>query len=225
MINIDNLLIVAPHIDDETLGCGGTILKLKKKNKKISMILVSEANGYTEDKKILKKKERQVQQVKKFYRFDNFIRFDYPSSQIYKIDEKELINKFDRAIKKIKPDTIIMPFVNDVHSDHRIISKVLQSCIKIFRKKYIKTVLFCEIISETDHSILSCINGNFNPNLFINITSEFKKKIEIFKNFTTENGKHPFPRSVDSLTSLSKYRGSQCGHTYAEGFMISRIIS
>lgn len=224
MININNLLVIAPHIDDETLGCGGTLLKLKKLRKKISMILVSEASGYTKDKEILIKKEEQVQKVKKIYKFNNFIRFGYPSSQIYKIDEKELITKFDGIIKKIKPDTIIIPFINDVHSDHRIISNVVQSCVKIFRKEYVKTILFCEIISETDHSLSSSINGGFNPNLFIDVSKEFKKKIEIFKIFKTENGKHPFPRSLESLTSLLKYRGSQCNCNYAEAFMIVRTI-
>ena len=29
-----NILIIAPHPDDETLGCGGTLLKLRSKKKK-----------------------------------------------------------------------------------------------------------------------------------------------------------------------------------------------
>ena len=224
MIKFKNILVVAPHVDDETLGCGGAILKFKKDKKKVSMILVCEAHGYTQNKKILLEKEKQVKKVKKFYKFNNFLRFDYPSSKMYKVDEKILIDRFNEAIDKIKPDTIIIPFLNDAHSDHRIISKTIQSCVKIFRKKYIKTILFSEIISETDHAISTSVDNTFNPNLYIDISKTFKNKIKIFKTFKTENGTHPFPRSVGSLTALSKYRGSQCGCEYAEAFMIGRII-
>jgi len=224
MINLRNILIIAPHIDDETLGCGGTILKLKKNKKKVSMILVCESHGYTKNKKLLSEKEKQIQIVKKKYMFNKFLRFNYPSSKMYKVDERELIEKFNHAINEIKPDTIIIPFLNDAHSDHRIVSSALQSAVKIFRKKYIKTILYSEIISETDHAISSSVDKNFNPNLFIDISKTFKKKIQIFKTFKTENGKHPFPRSLDSLSALSKYRGSQSGCEYAEAFMAARII-
>jgi N-acetylglucosamine malate deacetylase 1 len=224
MININNLLIIAPHIDDETLGSGGTILKLKKLKKKVSMILVCESHGYTNNKKLLSEKERQIRKVKKKYLFNNFLRLNYPSSKMYKADEKELIQKLNYVIEKIKPDTIILPFFNDAHSDHRIISSAVQSAVKIFRKKYVKTILYCEIISETDHAISSSVDKNFNPNLYIDISKTFKKKMQIFKTFKTENGKHPFPRSFGSLEALSKYRGSQSGYEYAEAFMVARIL-
>ena len=35
---MNKILILSPHPDDETLGCGGTILKYKKKGWKIDII-------------------------------------------------------------------------------------------------------------------------------------------------------------------------------------------
>ena len=36
-----NILVVAPHPDDETLGCGGTLLKHKKEKDQIHWLIIT----------------------------------------------------------------------------------------------------------------------------------------------------------------------------------------
>jgi LmbE family N-acetylglucosaminyl deacetylase len=45
MINIKKVLVVASHPDDEILGCGGTLYKLKKKGVKISALFLSDGES------------------------------------------------------------------------------------------------------------------------------------------------------------------------------------
>ena len=38
------ILFISPHPDDESLGCGGTILKLKNKKSKIYWLIITDIN-------------------------------------------------------------------------------------------------------------------------------------------------------------------------------------
>ena len=111
---------------------------------------------------------------------------------------------------------IYIPFVGDPHSDHTITANAFNSCIKPFRHPFIKKVLMYETLSETNTNFIN--QRKFNPNVFIDISKYQTKKISAMQIYKSEIGKHPFPRSIESLKSLSVLRGSQVNLKFAEAF-------
>ena len=80
-----------------------------------------------------------------------------------------------------------------------------------------------EVLSETE--FVPAIEGNmFVPNVFMDISSFMKKKIEIMQRYKTEIGEHPFPRSVNNMKALATLRGAMAGREYAEAFMLLKEI-
>ena len=65
---------------------------------------------------------------------------------------------------------------------------------------------------------------SFIPNVFVNISEYFEKKIEIMKVFESEISEHPFPRSERNLRALATLRGATCGYEYAESFVLLKEI-
>jgi len=78
-----------------------------------------------------------------------------------------------------------------------------------------------ETLSETD---FADITNSFIPNVFVDISEFFNKKLEIMKIYESEIGVHPFPRSEETIESLAKVRGAQAGCKYAESFMLLKEI-
>jgi len=219
---MDKILIVSPHPDDETLGAGGTLLHYKSQNNKIYWLNITNVNieyGYNE-KKVEKRKE-EIDEVIKKYGFDKFFDLALCPAKLQQYDSNEIIEKISNVIKEIEPTTIILPNSTDVHSDHRIVFEWCYSCTKIFRYPHLRKILSMEILSETDFAVYE--NG-FVPNYFIDISNEFNKKIEILKIYNSELGKHPFPRSIEGIEALAKYRGISAGCKYAEAFKVIKII-
>ena len=80
-----------------------------------------------------------------------------------------------------------------------------------------------ETLSETEFSF--CINeGNFFPNVFVDISNVMDKKIEIMNIYENEIGDHPFPRSEKNIRALATFRGATSGCDYAESFMLVKEI-
>lgn len=216
------VLFVAVHPDDETLGCGGTILKHKKAGDEITWLILTGIRNHPTGKwndKAADGRDLMVNQVSKAYRFDHVIDLGLPTTMLDKMDLGEIVSKVGEIIDNIKPEVVYMMFQNDVHSDHRVAFSAVYSCLKSFRRPFIKRVLMFEALSETEFAVSNPANS-FIPNVFVDITEYMDDKLRIMSLYNTEVMQSPYPRSLDSIKAIGRYRGSRAGVEYAEAFML-----
>ncbi len=216
------VLVVSPHPDDETLGAGGTLLKFKKQGHKIFWINftdMSQEYGYCAQD--VAARQSAIKKVNKAYGFDGFFNLRLKPCFVSEHPTTELLDQVKKILAKVKPDTVILPFKNDPHSDHRTIFEIVYACTKIFRAPFIKEILMMEILSETE---FSSSDYGFVPNYFVDISSFLEKKMRIMQNYKKELGAHPFPRSLDAIKSLATVRGAAAGCQYAEAFVLIKAI-
>lgn len=216
------VLFVAVHPDDETLGCGGTILKHRDGGDEIYWLIVTTIKNHPTGRWNLnevQKREDTIKQVSEQYGFCKVFQLGYPTICLDKLDLGDLVNGFGKAIDEIKPDIIYMMFQNDVHSDHRVSFNALYGCLKSFRRPYIQRILMFEALSETEFAVATPQNA-FLPNVYIDITQYMDKKLSIMQLYDTEVMETPYPRSLSSIKALARYRGSRAGVDYAESFML-----
>jgi LmbE family N-acetylglucosaminyl deacetylase len=221
---VRKILFVAPHADDETLGCGGTILKYADSGYEVHWLLVT---GMTEDagfsnKQIAIRKE-EIDKVKSLYRFNSIHQLGFPPAALETVSKGSLIGAISAVVTDIQPDEVFTVYRNDAHSDHEIVYDAVMSATKSFRYPFIKRVLAYETISETDFG-MKPEDGGFRPNVFINIENYLDKKLDILEVFESEIGEFPFPRSRKALESLAYVRGAQSNTKAAEAFVLIKEI-
>ena len=212
----NRILVVATHPDDETLGCGGTLLKHKANGDKIHWLICTTLN---KSHNYYQNREKEISKVSKFFNFDSVhnLRFETTKMDQYKM--VEIIEKISKVINKVKPNIIYLPFKEDVHTDHKKIFEASYSCTKSFRYPFIKKIYMMETLSETEFAP-STKKDSFVPNTFVDISKYMDKKIQIMKVYKSEIGKFPFPRSVRSIKALGSFRGSTSGFGFAESFIL-----
>jgi len=221
---VNKILVVAVHPDDETLGCGGSLLKYKANGDEIHWLIITEAkviDGFSQDSIDIRTQE--IKKVKKAYNFDSVVNLKLPTMRVDELSISELIMQISKVIKDIQPNIIFLPFKGDVHSDHRKIFEASYSCTKSFRYPFIKKIYMMETLSETEFAP-STKEDSFIPNVFVDVSGFFEKKIEIIKLFESEIDEHPFPRSEINLRALATLRGATCGCEYAESFILLKEI-
>ncbi len=217
-----NILVVSPHPDDETLGAGGTILRMMDEKNEISWLNITQISPnrqYTHD--MINKRADQLDRVSKFYHFKNIIHLGMETTKLDTYDTSKAVSEISYVFKEIKPEMLLLPDYNDVHSDHKMVFDWCYSCSKIFRYPYIKKILTMEIVSETD---FGKPQNPFVPNYYVDITNYIDKKIHIVKMYDTELSEYPFPRSIKHIRNLAAVRGVEAGVKYAEAFRIIKMI-
>ncbi len=217
-----NVLVVSPHPDDETLGAGGTLLKLKKQGHKIYWLNVTDmkAEDGWRAEHIAHRKE-QIIGIRSYYGFEAFYNLAFPTAKLSSIDEGKIIGAIKNVYDEVRPYWLIIPGNYDAHSDHHVVYNCCMAAAKTFRAPYIKRVTTMEILSETEFGYQQ---EKFQPNLFVDITSELDEKIEAMKIYDTEIEDSPFPRNLVNLTALAKIRGGESLTQYAEAFCIVKQI-
>ena len=221
-----NILVIAPHPDDETLGCGGMIFKNVEKGHNIFWLIVTcikKEAGFSETR--VNERAKEIDTVANLYQFKDFFTLDFITSQLDDTKQGMLIQKIANIIDKVNATDVYLPFLGDVHSDHSVVYKASISASKSFRHRSVKRLLCYETLSETNFNPAPALQGGgYFPNIYEDITDTLDKKINAMKIYKSEWSEHPFPRSEESLKALAILRGSECGCKFAESFMLLKEI-
>lgn len=219
------VLAIATHPDDETLGCGGTLLNHKDRGDDLYWLIVTSAWEPDYSRGAVQKQEQQVQAVKTAYPFTGTEWLRFPTIRLETVPINELITRLREVIRQIGPEVVYVPSPFDVHTDHRVVFNAAIAVMKPFymRSLGIRRVLSCEVPSETDAGPPSLRDG-FVPQVFSDISATVERKLAIFKLYDSEIQPEPLPRSLSAIRALVRHRGATAGVEYAEAFMLVREI-
>ncbi len=224
MNNSKVILVVAPHADDETLGCGGTLLRYAQSGAQIHWLLITgmrEDYGYTTAQ--ISKRDEEIKLVAEQYGFVQVHQLNFKPAALDIMPKGELIVAISKIVSQVKPEEVFTVYRNDAHSDHEVVYDSVMSATKSFRYPFVKRILAYETISETDFG-MKPEDGGFRPNVFVNISEFLETKLSILELFESEVGVFPFPRSRIALEALARLRGAQCNHLAAEAFVLLKEI-
>jgi LmbE family N-acetylglucosaminyl deacetylase len=210
-------MVVAPHPDDEALGCGGLLLRRKSEGSRLAWVIATRmANHSPSNQKELSTRSSEIGQVSKKFGFDEVYQLDFETTKLDSTPMTVLVKEISKLIDSFQPTEILIPHHGDVHSDHRVVSEATLSSVKWFRSPSISRVLSYETLSETNFNLVRA--NQFSPNFYVDISEFISEKIQIINLYRSEMGEHPFPRSSTAVESLAKLRGSACGFQSAEAF-------
>lgn len=221
---MSHILVIAPHPDDETLGCGGTLLKHRNRGDSLHWLIVTgtkEEYGYPLERVEARRSELEL--VHKHYGFKSREELELPPARLETLPLNSLIQNLSQAIARVSPDVVYLPWPGDVHSDHQIVFQAANAALKWFRMPRVDRILTYETVSETGFNLdPSAIE--FRPNWFVDITDYLKGKQQAMSLYHGESAPFPFPRSPESIDAQARIRGALCGCTAAEGFVLLRSI-
>ncbi len=214
-------LVIAPHPDDETLGCGGTLLRRKAEGAELGWLIVtgiSEKTGWSAER--VQQRDAEISKVTELIGFSQVFNLRLPTAQLDRLPMSELIEQFRVVFKSFQPEEVLLPHRSDVHTDHRLVFDAAAARTKWFRSPSVRRVLAYETISETEFGLDA--DCTFRPNCFIDISDFLERKLEVMAVYQSELGIFPFPRSIEAIRALATFRGATSGFMAAEAFQLLR---
>lgn len=216
-------LFIAPHPDDEVLGCGGVITKLSNQGKEVYVLVMSRGTPklYTENK--IKNIRQEALLAHKTLGVKESFFLDYYAPELDMVPLANISGSISEIIKKLKIKVLFLPHKGDIHNDHSIVFKAGLVAARPVGNYTVREVYCYETLSETEWAP-PFGDDTFIPNYFIDISIQFSKKLEAMKCFKSQLKAFPNPRSLETIEALAKFRGSTVGFERAEAFMVIRQI-
>lgn len=229
----ETLLIIAPHADDEVLGCHGLIKKIKNTGGKVYVqVLTMGAYDRVDDKHVTKEKWKEELESTcqaldvdghdiMLYTDDIKHIDDVPKSDVIDYIEK----KSSLSLFQIKPTIVAIPTIFSSHQDHTATYQSAMASLRIHASAEYVTPNTVISYESPEYHYWSENNefGKFTPNLHLQMTSQqIDEKVDALYRYQTQikTGK----RDASRIRALATIRGSEIGEEFAEAYHIHRLI-
>lgn len=215
-----NVLIIAPHHDDEVLGCGGTIIKHHRKGDKVWVVYVTA--GWSGVPKIKSKeaairmREKEARDACKILGIEKAIFMREEDRNIF-VNGK-IIRKLVKIIRKVKPNLIYTPHPGEKDIEHKIVYEITKEAAWLSKSPYLPKLGSPAKPIETIYlyEIWTPLSNFFIKEDITSVIDEKMKALLVYKSQLEHLN------LVDAITGLNMYRGSMVGtdKRFAEVFQV-----
>ena len=225
------VLVIAPHADDETFGCGGTMARAKALGAEVYVMVVSVANlqHYSSEYSYVEGNRRasefqQAMEVLGVDGTDVLYTDEHTHLRVDMLPRRDLVARIERdsplAIDRIKPDILCFPAVS-YNQDHEAVYKAVYAACRPHLpgdKPFVRMVL------SYDQPQLSWNHTKFHPNFYVDISDYLDKKLAAYRCHVSQIRPEPHHASVENVERLARLRGSEVSVAAAEAFECHRLL-
>ncbi len=223
------ILVVAAHPDDEVLGCGGTICKAVEAGAEVAVQFLGEGIsarfpfGQYDSKEFFEQTEVRMAGARKALSVmgvkEHFFG-DRLCAQFDKYPLISIVKDIEAVMEKVSPDIIFTHNLSEVNIDHKIAFEAVEVACRPTRSFVPKEIYSFEIVCSGSWTF----DTSFRPNVFVDISAHWEKKLAAWACYEGEERPFPFPRSVEGLKTLAQYRGMMSNLRMAEAFRLARKV-
>ncbi|MDD1773334.1 MAG: PIG-L family deacetylase [Methanomassiliicoccales archaeon] len=191
----DRFLIVAPHPDDDAIGCGGTILKLVDAGRSVRIVYLS-----VQSSKDFSRRERLDEIARSLeimgVKDHSFLSKEFPP-------KNEIADMVEKELSTFKPDAVFVPSPLENHDQHL---ETFEAYSELRKGR-----------DGNEDTILYEIWTPLIPNMIVDITRFMDRKLDAVNAHRTQTKDLDYARAAEGL---NKYRAAiSTREGYCEGFM------
>lgn len=198
-------LVISPHPDDETIGCGGTILLNTANGNKVVVLVLTDGSGGNPQKKYrdikIQRKKEAMQSFKKLGVYKHYF-LERKDGQLN--PDEETVTEVCGIIHSEKPQAILCPWPGETHPDHKASYAIV---VKALEEAGIQMDIYLYEIWDA-----------LNPNTYVDVTGVIEEKISAIKCYESQLHYFDF---VQTTRGLNRYRSltKLYGRGYCEAFI------
>lgn len=219
-----NYLFIAPHPDDEVLGCGGIIRKLaQSSHNEIYVLVMSRGTPKLYPEHKIENVRNEALAAHKILGVKETMFLDFHAPEMDDVPLADVSRSIAEVINRFKINVLFIPHRGDIHNDHTVVFKAALVAARPVHNNTVKEIYCYETLSETEWAP-PFGDDVFIPNNFVNVADQFSAKLEAMQCFKSQLKAFPNPRSLENIEALAKFRGATVGFERAEAFMVVRQI-
>ncbi len=204
------VLVVAPHADDEVLGCGGIIQFFRVTGSQVFVqIVANRVIDHREDPAYTARTKQASEAVARLLEVERVFHSDLPDERL-DAPLIDVITSIEQVVGEVTPDVVLVPNATDSDQDHRAVAKACR--------------VACRSVDAVFAYEVPGPSRGFVPNYYVDVRRYLAAKIEAMKCYEDEMRPYPHPRSERGLECLARFRGIEAQVEFAEAFVLLKQV-
>jgi LmbE family N-acetylglucosaminyl deacetylase len=200
----ERVLVVAPHMDDEVIACGGTLLLHRRVQSEVRVVFVSDSSGAVGDPALAAKlraiRTAEMEQVRTVLELGSVVELGFPDGSLMKHEDAIAIRLADE-LRSFRPSQVLVPFPADGHADHQAAALAFGIASRL---------------AGWDGEVLAYeVWSTLWPNMAVDIGAVADEKARLIRLYASQMGDRDYAAAV---LGLNRFRGMQHRIEHAEAF-------
>ncbi|MCB0209518.1 MAG: PIG-L family deacetylase, partial [Anaerolineae bacterium] len=127
-------IVFAPHQDDETLGCGGTILRKRALNAPVKVVYTTDGSA---SNTVMPKEELAALRISEALAACDLLHVSHSDVTFLGFEDGKLSQHLDAAVEKVtdilqreQPQQLFIPYFRDEHKDHQATHHIVMTALR-----------------------------------------------------------------------------------------------
>jgi len=212
----ERVVVLAPHMDDEVLGCGGAIAIHKRAGSHVTVVFLTDGRQGSSslaglkgqalrdaEEKLVRERKIEAEAARASLGIDEIVFLDAPDGRL--LEDRGAPAKLRAVLAAKRPEIVYLPSHLEQHPDHRAANDLLLEAVAGTGLEF-----FCHAYEVwTPHY----------PNCLVGIDDVIEAKMQALSHYRSQLAEADFERGILGLNAYRAMMRPRPGRKYAEAFL------